>query len=121
MVIQSGSGNEVRNNVWYNSVRTNNSFSGTISNNWYYNTVQDGDSGASKTVCTSNCDIFTSLSGKDFSLKVATRTGLALSSGVAVDPNGVQRGADGVWDLGAFEYRASTAVVMQAPSGLTVR
>ena len=53
VVIQRGSGNEVRNNVWYASVRTNNSFSGKISNNWYYNTPQDGDSTATKTVCTS--------------------------------------------------------------------
>jgi hypothetical protein len=36
VIIQKGTGNEVRNNLWFDSVRTNNSFDGAISNNWYY-------------------------------------------------------------------------------------
>lgn len=122
VVIQSGTGNEVRNNIWYNSVRTNNSFSGTLSHNWYYNTQQDGDSTASKVVCSSSCDVFTSLSGKNFRLKSPTTAGLSLSTptGVTQDLDGFSRGADGGWDRGAFEYR-STATAIQAPTNLVVR
>jgi hypothetical protein len=118
VVIQSGTGNEVRNNVWYNSVRTNNSFSGTISNNWYYNTPQDGDSTATKTVCTSGCDIFTSISGKNLSLKAATSGGMALSAPYNIDMSGIIRGADGVWDRGAFEFGGSAVSVLLPPTNL---
>lgn len=121
VVIQVGSGNEVRNNIWYGSVRTNNSFSGTISNNWYYNTPQDGDSTATKTVCTASCDIFTSISGKDFRLKMATGGGMALSAPYNLDMNGVTRGVDGSWDRGAFEFGGAGGATVQPPTGLKVQ
>jgi hypothetical protein len=123
VVIQKGSGNEVRNNIWYNSVRTNNSISGSISHNWYYNTVQDGDSTSSKVVCSSGCDIFVSLAGKDFRLKAATASGQALSSPMNMDTNGVARGADGNWDRGAFEFGSGgvAPVAVAPPTNVTVR
>lgn len=120
VVIQSGSGNEVRNNIWYDSVRTNNSFSGTISHNWYYDTVQDGDSSATKTVCNSGCDLFKSISGKDFRLDSATAGGMTLSAPYNTDMNGVIRGADGTWDRGAFEF-GSAAATVQPPTNLKVQ
>jgi hypothetical protein len=120
VAIQSGSGNEVRNNVWYNSVRTNNSFSGSISNNWYFNTTQDGDSSSTKTVCTTGCDIFKSLATKDFRLKVSNGGGLALLAPFNIDMDGAIRGADGTWDRGAFEFGA-TGTILQAPTNLKVR
>ncbi len=104
VIIQSGSGNEVRNNVWHNSVRTNNSFAGEISHNWYYNTIQDGDTSQTKLVCTSTCDVFTSISGKDFRPKVAIAGGTALGAPYSIDANGITRGADGNWDRGAYEF-----------------
>jgi hypothetical protein len=121
VIIQSGSGNEVRNNVWYNSVRTNNSFSGTISNNWYFNTVQDGDSTSTKTVCSSNCDIFQSLAAKNFRLKVATGGGMVLATPFNIDMDGIVRGADGNWDRGAFEFGIAGSPAIQPPSNLVVR
>ena len=120
VVIQKGTGNEVRNNIWYGSVRTNNSFSGTISHNWYYNTQQDGDSTSTKTVCTSSCDIFVGLAARDFRLKLATPAGYTLASPFDIDPAGVVRGADGVWDRGAYEFDSSNKAVA-APSGLVAR
>lgn len=120
VVIQRGSGNEVRNNIWYDSVRTNNSFSGTISHNWYYDTQQDGDSTSSKSVCTSNCGIFMSISGEDFRLKNGTASGIALGAPFNADTNGVIRGADGTWDRGAFEF-GSTPSALQPPTDLKVQ
>jgi hypothetical protein len=121
VVIQKGTGNEVRNNVWYNSVRTANSFSGVISNNWYFNTVQDGDSTSTKTVCTSNCDIFKSLATRDFRLKTGIGGGLALLAPFNVDTYGVLRGADGSWDRGAFEFGGVAPVGLSPPTNLVVR
>jgi hypothetical protein len=40
----------------------------------------------------------------DFHLKAPTVTGLQLHSQFGTDPDGVLRGADGVWDRGAFEF-----------------
>jgi hypothetical protein len=120
VVIQAGSGNEVRNNIWYSSVRTNNSFGGAISNNWYYNTVQDGDSTATKTVCSTGCDVFVSSGGKDFRLKTAVGSGLALVAPYNADMNGVIRGADGTWDRGAFEF-GGAAAAPAAPTNFIVK
>jgi hypothetical protein len=124
VVIQRGSGNEVRNNIWYNSVRTNNSFGGgPISHNWYYNTQQDGDTSASKSVCSASCDIFVSMAGKNLRLKAATAGGLAVAAPMNVDAFGVARGGDGTWDRGAYEFGASSAALppVAAPTNVTVR
>ena len=120
VVIQKGTGNEVRNNIWYDSVRTNNSFSGAISHNWYYNTTQDGDATSTKTVCTSSCDIFVNVANRDFRLKSGTMGGLPQAAPVSIDPGGQQRGLDGVWDRGAYEFWGAAAALSQPPS-LTVR
>jgi hypothetical protein len=120
VVVQKGTGIEVRNNIWYASVRTNNSFSGTMSHNWYYNTQADGDSTSTRTVCTSGCDIFTSVSGKDFRLKAATASAMALAAPYNVDGNGVTRGVDGHPDRGAFEYGAPVTAAVLPPSNLKV-
>ena len=103
--IQAGSGNEVRNCLWHDCCRTNNSFHGTISHCWYYDTVQDGDSTPTKFVATAGqSDIFVNASGQNFRLKVATVAGQTLGSPYNVDMDGVTRGADGTWDRGAYEY-----------------
>ncbi len=104
VIIQKGTGNEVRNNVWYDSVRTNNSVDGSISHNWYHQTVQDGDDGPTKTVCTSNCSIFASLKDKDFRLSGAIGGGMPLPAPFKMDGFGKTRGMDGTWDRGAFEF-----------------
>lgn len=121
IVILNGSGNEVRNNIWYGSVRTNNSGLSAISHNWYFNTAQDGDLSLTKTVCTSGCDVFTSISGSDFRLKVAVGGGMALGAPFNVDANGVARGGDGAWDRGAYEFGVTAPPLLQPPTNLIVR
>jgi hypothetical protein len=109
VVIQLGTGNVVQNNIWYNSVRTNNSFSGTIGYNWYYNTIQDGDATGTKVVCSTNCAIFIDPASNNFDLKAPTAAGISLGSPYNIDPDGIARGGDGVWDRGAFEYGSGTS------------
>jgi hypothetical protein len=117
VVIQMGSGNDVRNNIWYASVRTNNSYSGTISYNWYYNTIQDGDTSSTKVVCTKNCDIFVNPNGNDFHLKKSLTAGYKLTAPVTVDTDGVTRGINGTWDRGAYQF-AGTTLSPGRPQGL---
>jgi len=120
VVIQAGSGNIVQNNIWSGSVRTNNSFSGTLSNNWYFNTQADFDSSSTKTLCSSNCNVFVGAASKDFTLATAVPGGATLAAPFNVDPNGNQRGADGTWDRGAFEFRGGASAAPTAPSNLHI-
>ncbi|MGZ3769804.1 MAG: hypothetical protein ACXWRG_09105 [Bdellovibrio sp.] len=122
VVIQKGTGNTVENNIWYDSVRTANTGS-TLGYNWYYNTVQDNDDTASKQVCSFNCDIFANITNRDFRITSATMAGVSLSSPYTLDPNNMVRGADGIWDRGAFEYNASIViapVTLKAPLNLRI-
>lgn len=111
IIIQSGTGAVVQNNMWYNSVRTNNSFSGTQSHNWYYNTNAEGENSNTQT-CTTGCNIFTSATTNDYTLTAATNAGTTLSSPYNVDPNGTTRGADGTWDRGAFEFGSGSGATV---------
>lgn len=119
VIIQKGSGNEVRNNIWYGSVRTNTG-GATTSNNWYYNTLADGDGATTKVVCTTGCDVFKSILGNDFALKVAVPGGAALGAPYSTDGKGLIRGADGSWDRGAYEFNASGTAALQPPTSLTI-
>lgn len=100
IIIQSSpaGGNEVRNNIWDSCVRTNNSFSGTISHNWYRNTPVDGDNTATRQNGTSLP--FANVSAKDFHLASNTSAGLTLAAPFDVDMDGVVRST---WSRGAFE------------------
>jgi len=124
-IIQRGTGSIAQNNIWYNSVRTG-GIDGSVGGNWFYNTIQDGDSSASKVVCTSNCDIFTDLANRNFHLKTATNAGMALSAPYSIDPDSITRGSDGTLDRGAFEYGGTSSapstqpVVLSAPSNLRI-
>ena len=117
--IEAGSNNEARNNIWYDSVRTN-SNAATLSHNWYFNTIADGDDSSTKVVCTSNCNLFKSLSEKDFRLTQATPQGLDVGSRYSLDPDGRNRGTDGVWDRGAFEFGTAQNKTPNPPTDLTV-
>jgi len=54
-------------------------------------------------------DPFTDWVNMDFTLKSATTAGNTLASPYNQDWTGVTRGADGLWDRGAYEYSSSTA------------
>jgi hypothetical protein len=119
--IESGTGNFVRDNIWYNSLRTA-SLGVVNSHNWYYNTQNDSP-GESDTTCTVSCNIFIDLAGANFRLTTATNAGLNMGAPYDVDPSGIKRGADGVWDRGAFEFSggASTTIPPPAPQNLRVQ
>jgi hypothetical protein len=120
VIIQRGTGNVVQNNIWYNSVRTNNT-GVAASFNWYYNTTQDGDSSATKVVCSSNCSIFVDAANKNFALNKATSAGNILQAPFNLDIMGLVRGLDAVWDRGAYEYSGSQATTPPAaPTALRV-
>jgi chitodextrinase len=108
IVIQRGTGNTVQNNVWYNSTRTATS-GAAASNNWYFNTQRDGDSSTSSVTCTTNCGIFVNAAGRDFRLAAPTPAGATFAAPFTVDPDGKTRGADGVWDRGAYEFSGAVA------------
>ena len=73
----------------------------------------DGTSGGtgshSQINSTASQSVFVNYSGKDFRLTAATAAGLAQVSPYNVDANGLTRGADGVWDMGAYEYSSGAS------------
>ncbi|ESS72456.1 hypothetical protein MGMO_57c00360 [Methyloglobulus morosus KoM1] len=119
VTIQQGTGNSTQNNIWYNSVRTG-STAGTAGGNLYINTIADGDTSASKAVCTSNCSIFVNPANRDFHLNTATATGTALTAPYNTDPDSITRGSDGTWDRGAFEFGGTQSATMLPPTLRTI-
>ena len=115
--IEAGSGNVVRNNIWYNSARTDGSGI-TTGQNWYFNTINDSP-GTGDQTCTSNCNIFVNLTGGDFHLQAGTNAGLDVGSPYNVDPDGVTRG----WDRGAYEFGGGVVDLTPptAPINVTVQ
>jgi hypothetical protein len=64
---------------------------------------------------------FTNRTAKDFTLKAATQAGLPLPAPFNVDMFGNTRGADGIWDRGAFEYGAGSVAPLSPPTNLRVQ
>jgi hypothetical protein len=60
-------------------------------------------------ISTGSGDPFVNYVALNFALTAATPTGFALSAPYNVDMFGNTRGADGVWDRGAVEFRAGSA------------
>ena len=108
--IESGTGNVVKNNIWYNNVETGNA-GNSASYNWYYST-----SGY-------DTDIFTNISTKNFAL---TGTNLpnagdnSIGSEYNTDMFGSTRGSDGVWDRGAYEYTDGEPTPTPTPAPASV-
>ncbi len=110
--VDAGSNNVAYNNLWYNSVRTAH-HRVTISHSWYYNTQRDNDNNA---VQIGTEDPFVDLAKENFHLKSATQNGKGnLGSPYSVDADGNIRGADGVWDRGAYEYGSITGSLRPDP------
>jgi len=66
---------------------------------------------------------FTNYAGNKFSLASATSGGdQTIGSKFSIDMNNLTRGADGVWDRGAFEFNknSSTLSILQPPSNLRI-
>ena len=94
-------GNEVYNNLWYNCSNIN--FRGTQTHN--YNLFDDGTYGESNSQhWTGGSSLFTNYSSNNPTLAMPTQNGISLGSPYHTDMAGRTRGADGLWDIGAFEY-----------------
>lgn len=111
ILVNGGSGNVCRNNLWYAVADAGGAACNTASNN---------------VKVTSNPFVSysrTSWAGTNLHLSGATAAGTPLISSFGVDRDRVTRGADGVWDLGAYEYAPGGAVqpVLPPPAGLTVK
>lgn len=102
VLLDGGSGNEARNNLAYDIVGSPSFNANATSNNTEVST-----------------DPFVNYAAGDFRLDGATTAGTTLGSPYDTDLDGVTRGADGNWDLGAFEYVASGArLIPHAPAGM---
>ena len=93
-------------------------------NNIWYGLGPGVSYGCSANTCSHNVNItsgdpFVSLATGDFRLRGATSAGVSLAAPYNVDMTGKVRGTDGVWDLGAYEYSASTVDAPGPPTGLT--
>jgi hypothetical protein len=86
MIDINGSGNSARNNLFYDCVDTDVSAA----------TASDNDVAAT--------DIFVDAANHDYRLAEQTSPGFTLSSPYDEDPNGVTRGSDGTWSVGAFQF-----------------
>jgi len=96
---QTGSGNEIKNNIYYNNRQINAPFASSYN---YYNSNTSNPSETGGQIATGNP--FVNTANRDFHLKSATNTGATLSSPYNIDPDGKTRGLDGVWDRGAYEF-----------------
>ncbi len=90
-----GATGEIRNNIGYGGNSGFNVGNMTNSNN---------------TVVSSSSQ-FVNYAARDFHLASATAAGYTLSSPYNADMDGNTRGSDGVWDLGAYEYKSGSFAV----------
>lgn len=104
-------------------------------NNFVYNTSVSSVTGltSATNITAGGTNRFVNYSGKDFHIVSTTGSGYARDAGTAIaapynqDMDGNTRGADGSWDVGAFEYTAggaaptvSSATIDSAGTQLTV-
>jgi hypothetical protein len=108
-----GSGNVAYNNLFYN---TNASHGGgfTFDYNAYFATTNTpaethGQSGSGNPFV--NAAVF------NYHLTAGTSAGTTLASPFTIDPEGKTRGADGVWDRGAYEFGSGAPPPPPPPSG----
>ena len=102
------------------NIRFPGSHSGDIAqNNIWFGLATSVSSGCSANTCTNNLRIsspnpFINSSNGDFRLN-APLPGVSLSSPYNSDLTGAIRGADGTWDMGAYEYTSGAQPIAPAP------
>lgn len=102
------SGSEIRNNLFVN-VSSPISVSGTYT--------------ATNNITNGSTSLFVNYSGDNYRLASPLSGGYTLASPYNTDMDGKQRGADGTWDVGAFEYGGSApspTVGITPPTGLRI-
>lgn len=98
-------------------------------NNIYWNASVSGLPGNDYDLCNKSCgesngqtytatDLFASYTSQNYQLAKATNAGTTLPSPYNIDLDGNTRGADGVWDRGAFEF-GGTSTKPNPPTNLT--
>jgi hypothetical protein len=104
-----GSGNEVKNNIWYACTTQTLTFPEWIADDYNYYGNNVTSAGAPVTVTETHSQSksgspFVDILNFDFRLSASTDAGESLSSPYNVDIAGIVRGSSGVWDRGAYEY-----------------
>jgi hypothetical protein len=126
----SGSGNNVKNNIFMNNGATGNlsthcykcTNTGTPDRNYFFGPNPGGTGTNAITACyaTGNCPGFVNIASNNYQLLVnspARRAGATLPAPYTLDFFGIARTAP--WDLGAYAY-GSGGGVPQAPTNLRV-
>ena len=111
---------QIENNIWYgcDTVGQYGSSGNTVDYNTYLRckSVSATDTGAHKVVGSSNP--FANLNALDFHLVGGSAAGVALASPYNSDLSGNARGADGLWDRGAYEFLGSAGTNPPVISGV---
>lgn len=95
--LSRGTNNSIYNNIWYNSPAD---LGGTHDYNWFYGSRTQSEAH----IQNGSGSPFVDIASKNFALKAATNSGTNLGAPYNVSIEGSPRGADGVWDRGAYEY-----------------
>lgn len=106
----NATGNEFKNNFIYDSAATISEGTGAITSdsNRFYNISSGAAFGTNQqTTVGGACPFVSCTATYNFHLLSATNAGASLGSPYNVDPDGVTRGSDGTWDMGAYEYGSS--------------
>ncbi|MBI2676542.1 MAG: right-handed parallel beta-helix repeat-containing protein, partial [Candidatus Yanofskybacteria bacterium] len=131
--IQSGTNNKVYNNIWYDNNVNALAISGTKNSNYFSKNIRtegcnpacdknpEGAAGDSSAQITSinpfvNWNTNMEAASADFRLVGATNAGVSLAAPFNQDALGTIRGADGVWDRGAYEYAGGAVTFTPTPS-----
>ena len=104
------SGATVYNNLWYDCPNVQNFAPGltTVDYNSYYGGSNNpNDTSPHKEVAPGNP--FVSVNALDFRLTAGTAAGIILGAPYNKDLLGASRGADGVWDRGAYEFNGASS------------
>ena len=104
--IYNGSGNETKNNLWYNCSSLGGHGATTADYNWYVNSDTPPTLGSNDAVATLG-DIFADSASNDFRITSSSPNGAGVEAAghsYHVDAYGYTRGADGWWDRGAYEF-----------------
>jgi hypothetical protein len=95
---------------------------GEVRNNLSVNAGGFSVSGAASNNLTGATSLFVSVATDDYHLSGPTAAGFTLASQFAKDPDGVTRGGNGVWDVGAYELGTGGDVMPPAiPTNLQVQ
>jgi len=117
-IIRSGD-NIANNNLFYNTTATID-YSNIQTHNYSHYIASGGTRGEANGTSATSGDPFVDYVNYNFSLRSTTAAGETLPSPFNTDMFGNVRGADGVWDRGAFEF-VNSATRPAAPANLRIQ